>query len=286
MNAPARSPLAPIRKVFHPSDLTTASESAFRHALKVAQVARAELTVLHVAQQDVAGWQEFPGVRQWLERWQLIPPGSGRDAIRDLGLSVQKIIVHSNDTLRACLHYLDRHPAELIVLAAQQRESRATWPQTNGKGAPPRGDGQMTLFLPEDAAGFVYASDGAVQLRRILVAIGGTTDAQLAVDAAARLAHTLGVAVIEFTLVHVGDEATVPPVRPPAMPGWSWRYDVRQGGVAAQLLAAIVERSADLVVMTTDGVHGFVDALRGNVTERILRESHCPLLAVPGASRS
>jgi nucleotide-binding universal stress UspA family protein len=288
MNAPARPPLAPIKKIFHPSDLTTASESAFRHALKVAQVARAELTVLHVAQQDVAGWAEFPGVRQWLERWRLIPPGSGRDAIRDLGLSVQKIIVHSSDTLRACLHYLDRHPAELIVLAAEQRETRAAWPQANGNGNghAPRGDGQMTLFLPEAAAGFVYASDGAVQLRRILIAIGGTTDAQRAVDAAARLAHTLGIAVIEFTLVHIGHEATVPQVRTPTMPGWSWRYDVRQGDVAVQLLAAVAERSADLVVMTTDGTHGFVDALRGHVTEGVLHESHCPLLAVSGPSRS
>ena len=66
MTALARPPIAPIKKVFHPSDLTAASESAFRHALKVAQVAQAELTVLHVAQQDVAGWAEFPGVRQWL----------------------------------------------------------------------------------------------------------------------------------------------------------------------------------------------------------------------------
>jgi nucleotide-binding universal stress UspA family protein len=285
MNAPARPPIAPIQKVFHPSDLTAASESAFRHALKVAQVARAELTVLHVAQQDVAGWQEFPGVRQWLERWQLIPPGSGRDAIRDLGLRVQKIIVHSNDTLRACLHYLERHPSELIVLAAQQRESRATWPHTEPPAANAR-SGQLTLFLPEAAGGFVYASDGAVQLRRVLVAIGGTTDPQLAVDAAARLAHTLGIAVVEFTLMHVGEEATVPQVRTPALPGWSWRYDVRQGEVAAQLLAAIAECSADLVVMATDGRHGFVDALRGNVTERILHESRCPLLTVPAHARS
>ena len=168
MNAPARPPLATIKKIFHPSDFTEASESAFRHALKVAQVARAELTVLHVAQQDGAHWAEFPGVRQWLERWQLIPPGSGRDAIRNLGLTVQKIIVHSNDTLRACLYYLDRHPSELIVLAAQQRESRAAWPHADQAGAAPRQSGQLTLFLPEAGGGFVYASDGTVQLRRIL----------------------------------------------------------------------------------------------------------------------
>jgi nucleotide-binding universal stress UspA family protein len=286
MNVPARPPLATIKKIFHPSDLTEASQSAFRHALKVAQVAQAELTVLHVAQSDVSSWAEFPGVRQWLERWRLIPPGSGRDAIRGLGLSVQKILVHSNDTLRACLHYLERHPSELIVLAAQQRESRAPWPTLPESRANGSGRNQLTLFLPEAASGFVYANDGTVQLRRILIALGAQPDPQVAVDAAARLAHTLGVAVVEFTLAYVGNEASVPPVRTPAMPGWSWRYDVRQGEVAAQLLASIAERGPDLVVMATDGLHGFLDALRGNVTERVLSESHCPLLAVPANSRS
>ncbi len=281
MNASARPPLATIKKIFHPSDFTEASETAFRHALKVAQVAQAELTVLHVARDDGAQWSEFPGVREWLERWRVIPPGSGRDAIRNLGLAVQKIIVHSNDTLRACLHYLERHPSELIVIAAQQRESRAPWPRADEPSAKPRHGGQLTLFLPEAGAGFVYASDGAVQLRRILVAIGAQPNPQLAVDAAARLAHTLGVAVIEFTLVYVGEEANVPQVRTPAMPGWSWCYDVRQGDIATQILAAINERSADLVVMVTDGLHGFLDAMRGNITERVLNESRCPLLAVP-----
>lgn len=286
MNAPARPHPATIKKIFHPSDFTEASESAFRHALKVAQVAQAELTVLHVAQNDGAHWAEFPGVRQWLERWRLIPHGSGRDAIKSLGLSVQKIIVHSNDTLRACLHYLERHPSELIVLAAQQRESRAPWPKLGEPGANHSHGGQMTLFLPGATGGFVYASDGAVQLRRILVAIGAQPDPQLAVDAAIRLAHTLGIAEVEFTLVHVGDDETVPQIATPAMPGWSWRYDVRQGDVAAQILAAIAECSADLVVMVTDGVNGFLDALRGNVTERVLNESRCPLLAVPAGSAS
>ncbi len=284
MNALARPHPATIKKIFHPSDLTEASEAAFRHALKVAQVAQADLTLLHVAQNDGAHWSEFPGVRQCLERWRLIPHGSGRDAIKNLGLTVQKILVHSDDILRACLHYLDRHPSELIVLATQQRESRAPWPQLGDLDANHRNGGQMTLFLPEAAGGFVYASDGAVHLRRILVAISAQPDPQLAVDAAARLAHTLGIAVIEFTLVHVGEDASMPQVRTPTIPGWSWRYEIRQGDIAGEILAAIAERYADLVVMATDGLHGFLDALRGHVTERILHESRCPVLTVPASS--
>ena len=282
---PSRSPLTAIRKIFHPSDFTPASEVAFRHALKISQVAQAELTVLHVAQHEAAQWTEFPGVREWLERWGVIPPGSGRDALQATGLRVQKIIVHSSDTVRACLHYLDRHPSELLVLGAAQQESRAPWPQFPDGAAEPRSSGLMTLFLPDSGAGFVDASDGAVQLRRILVPIAARPDPQRAVQAAARLVHTLGLGAAEFTLLHIGDESTLPEVQTPAVPGWSWRSELRSGAVAAGILEAIAERIPDLVVMATDGTHGFLDGLRGNVTECILHRSQRPLLAVPGDTR-
>jgi len=37
----------------------------------------------------------------------------------------------------------------------------------------------------------------------------------------------------------------------------------------------------DMIGMATAGHHGFLDALRGSTTERVLRRSPCPLLAVP-----
>jgi hypothetical protein len=41
-------------------------------------------------------------------------------------------------------------------------------------------------------------------------------------------------------------------------------------------------------VMATLGHHGFLDALRGSTTERIVRNSTCPVLAIPayGADQS
>ncbi len=41
------------------------------------------------------------------------------------------------------------------------------------------------------------------------------------------------------------------------------------------------ERSVDLIMMSTAGREGFLDALRGSITQRVLRLSECPLLAVP-----
>ncbi|HEX2928596.1 MAG TPA: universal stress protein [Candidatus Binatia bacterium] len=33
--------------------------------------------------------------------------------------------------------------------------------------------------------------------------------------------------------------------------------------------------------MATEGRHGFVDAVRGSVTEQVVRGAPCPVLAVP-----
>jgi len=37
---------------------------------------------------------------------------------------------------------------------------------------------------------------------------------------------------------------------------------------------------SDLIVMTTEGPHGFLDALRGNTAARVLRECPCPVLTL------
>lgn len=41
------------------------------------------------------------------------------------------------------------------------------------------------------------------------------------------------------------------------------------------------EIDAALLVMTTDGRDGLLDAMRGSHSERVLRQACCPLLTIP-----
>jgi len=54
-----------------------------------------------------------------------------------------------------------------------------------------------------------------------------------------------------------------------------------EGPVVATILEIVEQVAADLIVMTTEGHHGFLYALRGSTTEQVLRHAPCPLLAVP-----
>jgi nucleotide-binding universal stress UspA family protein len=53
------------------------------------------------------------------------------------------------------------------------------------------------------------------------------------------------------------------------------------GDIEEQVLRTAEQGKADLIVMATEGHHGFLDALRGSTTERIVRAADCPVLAVP-----
>src|SRR5512143_1641477 len=97
-----------VESIFHPSDFSEASEVAFEHALKMALVAKATLTVLHVKANGDAEWQNFPGVRETLERWRLIPTGSPKSAVAQLGIEVRKVIASSKNPVKACLGFLEK----------------------------------------------------------------------------------------------------------------------------------------------------------------------------------
>lgn len=268
--------------IFYPSDFSPASEVAFAHALKLALLAQAELNILHVASQPQAvHWTDFPGVRRTLERWGMLPIGSARADVVEMGMDVTKIVRLHTDPVRAILDYLGQHPTNLIVLAAHQREGLARWLHQAVAEPIARRAKKLTLCIPCGVAGFVSLETGALTLRRIVIPVDTVPHPQPAVHAAFALAGALGCAAVSFTLVHVGDNEEMPPVHLPEREGWTWEQTVRHGEVVEQLLQVAAERSADLVVMTTQGHHGLLDALRGSTTERVLRGARCPLLAVP-----
>jgi nucleotide-binding universal stress UspA family protein len=53
------------------------------------------------------------------------------------------------------------------------------------------------------------------------------------------------------------------------------------GSAAEEILKQVVECSADLIVMGTQGLEGTKRLVFGSTTEHVLRESQVPVLAVP-----
>lgn len=274
-----------INHILHPTDFSEASLTAFHHALKAALIAKARLTLIHVTDDNSDDVLEFPGVRAALERWELLPKGSSHSAIRQLGIDVRKVVAGRRAPVEAVLTYLEKHPADLIVLATHQHEGQTAWLQQRSVAKPiARRSGQMTLFIPAGDAGFVSEADGSVSLRNILIPVAESPVAQPAVEAAARLVHRLNCPGGTFTLLHVGEASDMPAVQCPELPGWEWKKQTRAGAVIHGIVDTAQMIQADVVVMSTDGRNGLLDALHGTHTERVLQNVPAPLLTVPAGS--
>ena len=111
-----------VSSVLHPTDFSEASDKAFAHALAIALLRQTELTLLNVGEssKDDVPWSSFPPVRETLERWKLLEPGSPRSAVyEELNVEVQKIALRGSNPVRATVDYLDQMPHELVVLATE-----------------------------------------------------------------------------------------------------------------------------------------------------------------------
>jgi nucleotide-binding universal stress UspA family protein len=269
-----------ITSIFHASDFSEASATAFVHALKIALVTEATLMMLHVDPNYGADWSDFPGVRTTLERWGLIPKGSPKSAVGRLGIDVTKVIATSSRPVKACLDFLSKHPAELIVLAIHQYEGNVRWLQKRVAEPVAHAAGQMTLFIPEGVPGFVSPDDGSISLHNILIPVAKKPHAQPAVDAVVRMIHALQLPAGNVTLLHAGPAEEIPALQVAADPGWNWKFKARDGEPVEVILQAATDASADLIVMTTEGSHGFLDALRGSTSTRVLRACSCPVLSL------
>jgi nucleotide-binding universal stress UspA family protein len=268
--------------IVHPTDLRAASEGAFNHALKLALAGRSGLTMVHVhsyAVEEAPDLDSFPRVRETLTRWGLLPPGAPQTEVSEkLGLLVSKAEVLALNAEGALAKMLrDRHAAMMVLgtrgLTGLQRLFERSFSEKLSRVAK-----IPALFVPDAAEGFVDARDGAVRLKNVLIPVAEDPDASGAMQAAIGMADLLQ-QDSAFHLLHVGRPGDSPPLQLDAARRQS--EIVRQGPVVETIVRVADEIQADLIVMSTAGHKGFLDALRGSTTEGVLRSAQRPLLAVP-----
>lgn len=142
------------------------------------------------------------------------------------------------------------------------------------------------------------------QFRRILVPIDDTPLAEKCMHYAFGIAERYGAKVVvlyvrnENRVANVADArrdeqefeyelATVKQTavqalegRKHTLPAANITPDVRTGDPIGCILEAVIEHKADLLIMGTHGRDSLTDRLFGSFTERILRDTTCPLLVL------
>lgn len=267
-----------MRKISLTTDFSSEGEQAFYTALALAVAHRARLEILHVSRpgQQVE-WSNFPRVRDVLERWGLLPPHAAQEDVYDrLGVEVGKIEIHSGDAPSGISDFIAKHTPDLLVAASHGR-SGLNWFLSGSVAIEMLERTALpTLLLGPNAKPFVDAATGRITLGSALFPVALSPSPVHALRSCEML---LGGACPPLRLVHVAeDDGTAEEVR-------TLYPDVTllSGEVIPALLDAARRSAADLIVMPTAGRRGFMDALRGSTTQRMVREARCPILALPSA---
>lgn len=259
--------------VFHPTDLASNSDVAFRHALRLSM--GGSLTVAHIHQigQSAADLNEFPKVRMTLQRWGL----------REEMPSVRKIEMAALEVENGLYEALKRSRSDMIVVGYQPRSGLAAWLKPSVSASFVRRTSLTALFVPEGYKGFVD-DNGLVDLSVVMVAISSEPDPQVGIDAATSLLRSLSATPDHFVALHAGKAMFTPPPALPKIIECHTRIVVRNSDPVDAIVETAKEEKARLIVMTTAGRDSIHDMLTGSITERVLRKASCPILAVPAPS--
>jgi nucleotide-binding universal stress UspA family protein len=266
--------------VLHPTDLSPDSEMAFQHALAVALLRQTSLTLLHV--EGPPKNSDLPSVRGMLQRWGLLEEGASRSAVyENFNVRIKKKVVRGRP-LPAILDYVERSDVDLVVVATRGSRGGPRWLKPSVSEPLAHRTDASTLFVPVDSPGIVDPKSGQLTARSILVPVAEVPDGQNAVTLAARVAIAAGQAhgeEVEIRLAHVGDQ--MPQLQLPERDGIRWSQSLQAGEVIEGVIESARDLPADLIVMSSDGRNGILDAFRGSHSEQILRRAPCPLLVVP-----
>ena len=270
-----------MRSIVHPTDFSHGSDVAFAHALKLTLGTAGDLEILHVDRdRQRSDWSRYPSVRRLLFQWDVLPENAEKRDVARLGVNISKSVCTDAATASGVLDHLNRQDADLVVLATHQRSGLDRWMHGSVAKYVANRCNAATLFVPYGIEGFVNQASGAVSLRHILVPVDVRPDAQVAVNAAATLVDAVATEPVEVELLHVGDPASLPGLQLPDSEWCRWRWTTIPGETVDTICHTTELQDSDLVIMTTDGHDGFLDALRGSTSERVLQRVKCPLLSV------
>jgi nucleotide-binding universal stress UspA family protein len=115
MTEEAATATSQISAVLHPTDLTSSSELAFAHALRLAASGRTKLYLLHAdPSAEDTDWSAYPAVRRTLASWGMLDESSLPSVVFDqLGVQVAKVRIPAARRT-GCVLFLARRREELF----------------------------------------------------------------------------------------------------------------------------------------------------------------------------
>jgi nucleotide-binding universal stress UspA family protein len=268
--------------ILHPTDFSETSEIAFAHALAIAIKNKADLTILHVEadKHKEMNWHEFPAIRETLERWGQMEPGSRRsDISAKLGIQVDKRIAVGSNPVNAVVELSNMDSFDLLVMGTSGTNNFLIEPPASLKIS--QQTRLPTLFIVEGARSCVDLTTGQASLRKVVLAIDHQPNARPGLARICTMVHNLAIENPEVHLLYVGNENQFPDIDLPADSEITWSKVSRTGTPSTEITGYAKEVNADLIVMVTSGKRSLWDMLTGSTVQNVLKNAPCPVFTLP-----
>lgn len=268
--------------ILHPTDFSETSEIAFAHALAIAIRNKADLTLLHVAtnKHEEMNWQDFPAIRETLERWGILEPGSRRsDISQQLGIQVDKRIAIDSNPVNAIVELSNMDSFDLLVMGTSGTNNFLIEPPSSLKIS--QQTRLPTLFIKEGARSCVDLQTGHASLRKVVLAVDHQPSARSAITRISTMLDNLGDKQPEVAVLYVGNESQFPQLDLPAENEIAWSRVCRQGSPSSEITKYAREMDADLIFMVTSGKRSLWDMLAGSTVQNVLKHAPCPVFTLP-----
>ena len=266
------------------TDFSPESQRAFFHALAFAVSKQARLTLLHTGPEsrESVPWERFPGVRETLAGWGLLPQDAPRSAVADtLNLGVAKMAMRDYDPRQGIIEYLRKHPTDLLVMATEGRTGLARLLNPSVAETVSHCTNSHTLMLPKGGRGFVDQETGKTEVKRVLCALDPYRDPREALGFLKKWLPVLGGRDMDILMLQNCDPEDAVKFPLPQTGDLNWREEIRPGEAVATIVSAARKMEAELVVMTSHSPLRPMARMRGSLTDKVLRDLRVPLLSMP-----
>lgn len=266
------------------TDFSDASESAFYHGLLAAVARQARLTLLHTGSESRQSvpWERFPGVRETLTAWRLLPEDAPRTAVAErLNVGVAKMAMRDDDPRQGITEYLRKHPTDLLVMASEGRRGLARLFNPSVAETVSFLTKSHTLMLPKRGKHFVDGKTGTSKLKKVLCALDPDRDPRPTLAFLSRWLPALGADSIDAVLLQSPQQADQEPIAFANTNGLQWRTETYEGDLVENLIENARKTKPDLLIMNASSPLKLKGRMRGSRVDRVLQALKLPVLSVP-----
>lgn len=248
----------------------------FLHALSLVYALKGELEIIDV--RGKGNRKADLSIRNVFERWGKLPVNSKREEVeKALDIRIKKIIKDGGPK-KEIAKRLKRQEHDILVAGLHEHKGLGRLFGQDLVEYLVQYFRQTTLYLPTGTKPFVNRDTGEIVLNNIIIPVSDTPPPELSFQMLHRLLQLIPGQSPNIYGVHVGD--AFPLVSTMFLENINWSEILKKENVVQSIISVSQEKDADLIIMSTNGRDTLSQKIAGSITEKVLKGTPCPVLAV------